>query len=898
MSAGSSPDASPIRAGDTAPAGAVGPDSTLTDGAELGADEWRQFKEVWFAVQDGSPDERQRLLDDPSLPLRVREQVERMLLMAPRVGTRFDEPAHLSLGLDRDPFDATMQPTLVGQRLGPYRVMRLIGRGGMGAVYEAERDDAQYRQRVAIKTLWRGADSEILLQRFRSERQILAALQHPQIAQLIDGGATESGMPWLAMEYVDGVSIDQYCDDHALTIPARIDLLRQVCRAVHHAHQRLVVHRDLKPSNVMVTADGAVKLLDFGVAKLLDDSDGGGTLTAAGLSPFTAAYAAPEQATAGETASTATDVYALGALLVTLLAGAPPLDLQGLDGVTRLLAVRDRTPRAPSVVALEQSGAAATVRGVESVKRLSSALRGELDAIALKALRRDPARRYASVQALSDDLHRYLRRDRVLARPDTVTYRLWTFTRRHRALVFGTACAVFAVLATGMVALRQARIMRDEAARAERVAAFMSAMVTGAGGVSREPTIRIGPGRTVAQLLDSAVPRVPRDFADDPRVRSRLYTALGVNYASQARYTTAHALLDSARTLAAASYGRRSVEYANASLELASLELGFHGPDAADEPLEAATVTTSRGADFDALRTRVLLLRARQYLGRGHIRVADSLARIVLDAERQRGGITTLVATAEDVRVSATAWLLRDPRDYLTRARRLRRLTDSLGMQLSGERDHAETSEIEALLVLGRADEAERRIQSNIERLQLAFGDQLLVQIEANKVNALLASVRGDSATRREFLARGWALMDRAADVPASQRLLFSNAYIDDALARGAAVDALHAAEQTRRVLAESESAMPMVFAHLYVGLARLANNDAPGAEQALREGIETVKDLPDLASMRPRLRRPLAVALAAQGKSAQADSVRQLDPPKAAVPPCTPGGEWRGCDE
>jgi len=491
---------------------------------DIAQDDWPAVKALWFAVQDAVPESRDALLNDPGVNSGVRRHVVCLLAASASLGDRFETPAISGLGGAYLPPDATA-PSLIGRRLGPYDVVRRIGQGGMGAVYEAVRADDAFKQRVAIKTIWRGADSTVLLQRFRSERQILAGLQHPNIAALVDGGATEEGTPWLAMEYVDGVPIDEYCDAHALGLAARLDLFRQVCAAVHFAHRNLVVHRDLKPTNVLVTPDGTVKLLDFGVAKLMDDPRGEGTLTSAGLSPFTASYAAPEQIT-GAAISTATDVYSLGALLAMLLAGAPPLECTGLSPAELVDAIRDQPAPAPSEI-VERTAATdsahalrlAQARGFQNAARWARALTGELDAIAAMALRKEPERRYAGADVLAEDVRRYLRRDRVHARPDTVAYRLRSFVRRQRPLVLASAAGLLVlVIAIGAVSWQE-RLRANERVRAEQrlreVRTLVSALVNDANDqladIPGATQARANLVRTALQALDRASVDAPRD---------------------------------------------------------------------------------------------------------------------------------------------------------------------------------------------------------------------------------------------------------------------------------------------------------------------------------------------------------------------------------------------------
>jgi non-specific serine/threonine protein kinase/serine/threonine-protein kinase len=339
----------------------------------------------------------------------------------------------------------------VGRRIGPYRVLSEIGHGGMGAVYRAIRDDDQYRKQVAIKLVRGGMASDFIIHRFKAERQILANLEHPNIARLIDGGTTEEGWPYFSMEYVEGQPLDQYCNSRDLSIHRRLELFRKVCSAVEYAHQRLVIHRDLKPSNILVTADGTPKLLDFGIAKLLQEESGyGATLT--GFPMMTPEYASPEQVK-GEAVTTATDVYSLGMVLYKLLARRRAYEIRTSSPAEISRVVCQVEPERPSAVAPPE---------------LARQLAGDLDTIALKALRKEAARRYASVQELSEDIRRHLEGLPVLARGDAASYRAAKFVGRHKAGVAATALVGLSLLGGIVMTSRQARIAEVNRARAVR----------------------------------------------------------------------------------------------------------------------------------------------------------------------------------------------------------------------------------------------------------------------------------------------------------------------------------------------------------------------------------------------------------------------------------------------
>jgi WD40 repeat protein len=360
------------------------------------------------------------------------------------------------------------------RRLGPYRLERLLGEGGMGAVYLAVRDDDEYRRAVAIKLLHHGLETPAAVARFRDERQILASLEHPNIVRLLDGGRTDAGLPYLVMERIEGAPITGWAEEQGLDVGARVALFRKVCAAVAYAHQRLVVHRDLKPSNILVGADGEPKLLDFGIAKLLDPDAGREARTHTGMHLLTPAYASPEQIK-GEPVSTSADVYALGAVLYELLAGAPAHRFDG-GGLEALQALLEVDPPRPSLVAPAER---------------RRALAGDVDTIVMKALRKEPAQRYASVEQLSEDLGRYLDGLPVLARAGTWAYRAGKLIRRSRRIVAALAVVLLSLTAATVVSLRQARRADEEASRARaRAAEALAEGARSAAGEQDLPTAR------------------------------------------------------------------------------------------------------------------------------------------------------------------------------------------------------------------------------------------------------------------------------------------------------------------------------------------------------------------------------------------------------------------------
>ncbi|MEW5917122.1 MAG: serine/threonine-protein kinase [Gemmatimonadota bacterium] len=474
----------------------------------------------------------------------LRREVEQLLQSCAKASGFLEElPGHLAAELLAE----RSAPT--GRRIGPYVVSGEIGRGGMGVVYLAERNDGQFKQRVALKVLPHGLESDHAIRRFLEERQILASLVHPGIARLLDGGVTDDELPYFAMEYVDGTSIDKYCDKRQLSIEERLRLFAEVCDAVQYAHQNLVVHRDLKPSNIFVTEDGSVRLLDFGIAKLVssdvpNEAAEAQDITGTAGRWLTPRYASPEQM-CGKPITTVSDVYTLGVLLYELLTGHSPYHLAALTPAELSRAVCEQEAPRPSVAVLRHftitrsDGStvdiapedAARARGLRP-DRLARRLQGDLDTIVLTAMRKDTARRYASAGVLADDVRRHLAGRPVRARPDTLTYRASRFVRRHRvavsvggALVLSLIIGGAGIAWQGTIAQREREYAQRQAATAARASALLVEMFR-----LSDPDVSKGETITAREILTRVTRRVETDFARDPDLQALMLLETGRIY--------------------------------------------------------------------------------------------------------------------------------------------------------------------------------------------------------------------------------------------------------------------------------------------------------------------------------------------------------------------------------
>jgi eukaryotic-like serine/threonine-protein kinase len=466
-----------------------------------------------------------------------------------------------------------MTGSLAGQVLGAYRLVSFIGHGGAGSVWLAERCDGRFEGRVAIKLLNLALMGRAGEERFRREGIILARMRHPHIAHLMDAGVSPVGQPYLVLEHVDGTHIDRYCAEGGLTIEARIRIFLDVLDAVAHSHANLIVHRDVKPANVLVTDDGEVKLLDFGIAKLVERAgEGAGVdvsaLTQQGGTALTPEYAAPEQL-AGGTVTTATDVYALGVLLYLLLTGRHPAGDALRSSASLVRAIVEAEPVRASDAVMCQSDPDARLRHARQCgttpARLRRTLRGDLDTIVARALKKRASERYATVSALADDLRRYLRHEPISARPDTVGYRTARFIRRHAAAV--VTCAAVVVLIASLTALHAIRlgVERDraqrEAAKAGKVSDLLMGLLTSVDpyavrAMRGEPTVRA--------LLDAGTAQVQTELTGEPDLQAEMLTLLGRTYRRLGLYDRAQQLLEQALASGMRAFGPEHVRVAQA----------------------------------------------------------------------------------------------------------------------------------------------------------------------------------------------------------------------------------------------------------------------------------------------------------------------------------------------
>ncbi len=656
------------------------------------------------------------------------------------------------------------------KEVGPWRIKRVLGEGGMGVVYLGERDDLG--NMVAIKILRDAWLSPARRERFASEQRTLAQLNHPSIARLYDANTLPDGTPWFVMEYVEGVPLTEYCARHEAPVGERLRLFRDVCAAVHHVHLHAVIHRDLKPSNILVRPDGSVRLLDFGIAKQLDGFDAPADQTRTGLRLMTPAYAAPEQLR-GDGVGIYTDIYALGVVLYELLAGKLPFDLSNCSPAEAERIVLEREPEKPCGVA-------------------------DLDVLCLTAMHKDPARRYASVDALIRDIDHYLKNEPLEARPDTWRYRAGKFVRRNRRAV--SAAVLIVALVAGMAVYFTARLAiarnaeRADAARAQRIQQFMLKLFQGGDEA-------VGPAENlrVITLLDRGVQQA-EDLKSEPAVQADHYQTLGGLYRKLGKFDRADSLLHSGLDERRSVYGADSAETADSlvalgllridqaqlpeaerlireGLEMSKRHLPSGDAAVANHTTALGRVLEERGAYDQAATVLEQAVRldsvkgaatpdlaaslnelASAHFYAGRYTVADPLFRRVLEMNRRLYGERHPLVADALINVGAVQYDL----GYYTQAEKLDRQALAIDLTYYGK-DHPETAH--AWTVLGRALLKQNRFDEGIAVLNKALAVEEQVYGPVSRQVASVLNELGSAAYARKDLDEAEAQFSRMADV-------------------------------------------------------------------------------------------------------------------------------------
>jgi serine/threonine-protein kinase len=657
---------------------------------------------------------------------------------------------HEADGFIADTPTAAPEPRLYGlesDHVGPYRIIRPIGRGGMGIVYLAERTTEDVTQTVALKLLRADFAATSLLDRFRAERRILARLEHPGIARLIDTGATPSGQPYYAMEFIDGADLMTWMRQTKPTVRQRIELFLDVCDAVGYAHHQLVVHRDLKPGNILVPEDGRPRLLDFGIAKLVDpmEQPEGEARTVRWCTPD---YASPEQVR-GHAVTTESDVYALGALLYELLAGIRPFNLEGLSPARIEQVVAGDMPRRPS----DRAGDAS----------LRRALEGDLDTIVLKALAKEPWRRYPSADALADDLRRYLDRKPVRARPDTWSYRAIRFIQRNRVAV-AAACLLLLSLAAGLAAsswqATRARRERDRAEAALRRSEDVTALLIGLFEAAR-PGAASADTATSRAILQQGVTRIG-ELEGQPEVQAQMLDALGLVLMSLDRFDEARDMLGRGLALRRRTFGEESAEAAESLTHLARTFRALSEFAQADSLVRRALAIQRQrlGNDDPVVASTLLDLASLQpYLGRNDLARGHVMEALAI-RERAFGPDHVDVGRAM-VRVAAFARLRGDYDDALEYGRRgvevVRRHLGDADPEVGANAYVLADIERDA----GNLEEAERLFREGIAIQSAAYGGDHIQMIHGLSNLATLLTGQGRHEEAELLYRRALAIRER-----------------------------------------------------------------------------------------------------------------------------------------
>ena len=706
--------------------------------------DWDRIEALFDAAMEQPDEHRADWVVASCDDAEIRKEVLDLIEADARAGQFLETPA----GLYAADLIRSEELDQVG-RLGPYRIVREVGRGGMGAVYLAERVDGQFDQRVAVKMLRPHVANDSLARRFLAERQILAGLHHPNIARLLDGGVSESGTPYFVMDFIDGIPIDTYCDENALSIDERLRLFLTVCETVSYAHRQLIVHRDVKPSNILVTGDGAVKLLDFGIAKLLqaEDSTTSAVVTGTGQFLLTPEYASPEQVL-GHPISIASDVYQLGLLLYKLLTGALPhrFTNRSLTDIARV--VCEQEPSRPSTVFSSHDS-----KSNEShrLARLEKLVQGDLDAIVLKALRKEPEARYESVDRLREDVVRHLNGLTVAAHAGSAFYRVRKFAKRNRWQV--AAGLVFVLLLSGYAAtvtIQQQRTARERD-RAREYATFLTDLFS-----SPNPFDASSPADardiTVREFMDIGIDRVRSRFAGDDELRISLFETIAKVYEGLGYSEKARGLYEEIVTFARSRYGDRSKETINALRQLSGVTTDLAAADSLFE-LQLRLARELEG-ETGPLTARSLTLYGRRLAEKGEFdagleALAYAVATLREAGPEHRDDLIGALLFSSHVHTALNR--IAEADTLIREAFALRRSTV--------EDDHPSTavlmSEMGAVAEMkGDLDRAEQMKRESLRIFRASLGDHHTYTLSAAGNLAVLLSNTGRYA-EAEVLARG-----------------------------------------------------------------------------------------------------------------------------------------------
>lgn len=848
-------------------------------------DHWERLQELFSRAADLTDEQQTAFIarevqDNESL----REELEK-LLRADRGKSTTPLTHAVGAALERTTRDR--REAVLGRVVNNYRLVSILGHGGTGTVYLAERADRQYSAQVAVKIIDTGTIHGDLGQRFRAERQILASLNHANIARLIDAGETDEGQPYLIMEYVHGEPLDRYCDQHRLDVRARLELFLRICSAVQYAHQNLIVHRDLKPANILVTPEGSPKLLDFGIAKLLDAGDAAAALALTRMNDrlLTPEYASPEQIL-GRPVTTASDVYALGVVLYELLTGLRPYSVPGSASqleLERTICISD--PDRPSAALKRAAGVnnhepsistVAASRGL-SVDKLTRKLTGDLDSIVLRALRKEPQHRYASVEQLAADIRRHLSREPVHARQGNWTYYSSRFIRRHAfGVSAGAAFAVFLATFAIIMSVQAQRIAAErdratiEGARAESVSEFMLSIFD-----ASDPFETQGGTVTARQLLDQAGRNIRGDLSQHPEVRARLLEAIGRAYRRQNEFELSISFLEDAehlrRQLPDPDGSRRAIiltELAMSLREAGDLE-------AAEKALrEASALSESNGSVHSLTYANLLTNLGRVELAAGNTARAKSYFERSLALHRELLGPSHAEVASVLLDLSSVHLWEDDAQKAERRAREAVRIYAETVPTLYPDRVMANVGLGEILVWQGKMDEASAILETSLDHQIRLYGE---TSRQAGAASALLSKVRASQG----LLQEAEELSRRALEIYIQT---LGNNHQDTGYTRTALANLLikqgklpEAEEQLRASLATYEQALPpdhpyVASSEHLLGEVMLRKRNLVDAEALLTAAMNRWKRTNSPAWRVARSESALGEVLHLQGRVAEAE--------------------------